>query len=68
MELVPIEINRYIKRRAAIMELLDGKLLENTINGGNLLSMDQFHTFHHLRKKAYAYGFIGEDSILEAGK
>src|SRR5699024_4230185 len=68
LELVPIEINRYIKRRAAIMELLDGKLLENTINGENLLSMDQFHTFHHLRKKAYAYGFIGEDSILEAGK
>ncbi|TFJ93684.1 competence type IV pilus ATPase ComGA [Lentibacillus salicampi] len=67
LQLVPVEINQHVRRRAAIMELLDGNLLENTINGGDISSAEPFHSFHHLRKKAYAYGFIGEETILEAG-
>ncbi|QKY69318.1 competence type IV pilus ATPase ComGA [Lentibacillus sp. CBA3610] len=68
LQLIPVEINRHVTRRAAIMELLDGKLLETIINGGNMPSTTHFHTFHHLRKKAFAYGFITEETFLAAGK
>ncbi|HLR62418.1 MAG TPA: competence type IV pilus ATPase ComGA [Lentibacillus sp.] len=68
LQLVPIKINQHTVRRAAIMELLDGQLLETVIKGENIPSTQHFHTFHHLRKKAYAYGFIGNETILETGK
>ncbi|WP_090233159.1 competence type IV pilus ATPase ComGA [Lentibacillus halodurans] len=68
LQLVPVEHNQHVTRRAAIMELLDGHLLEHIINGGNMQSMKHFHTFDHLRKKAFAYGFIAEEAFLAAGK
>ncbi|GGK03226.1 ComG operon protein 1 [Lentibacillus kapialis] len=68
LQLVPIQINQHITRRAAIMELLDGQLLETVIKGEDIPSAHYFHTFHHLRKKAYAYGFIGNEAVLEANQ
>ncbi|ALX48070.1 competence type IV pilus ATPase ComGA [Lentibacillus amyloliquefaciens] len=64
LQLVPVEISDNIVRRAAIMELLDGDLLENTINGKRIRNTTHFHTFNHLRKKAFAYGFMAEDTFL----
>lgn len=60
LELLPIEINQTITRRAAILELLDGDILEDSIKGGDISARNDFQSFHHLRKKAYAYGFISE--------
>ncbi|GAB4073465.1 competence protein ComGA [Barrientosiimonas marina] len=68
LELLPVDRNQQTTRRAAIMELLEGPALENTINGGEPLSNNQFHTFQHLRKKALAYGFITNETFLEAGQ
>ncbi|MFD1360689.1 competence type IV pilus ATPase ComGA [Lentibacillus salinarum] len=69
LQLLPVQINQHVARRGAIMELLDGTLLEDTIiNGGDMLSTDHFHTFDHLRKKAFAYGFIAEETFLATGE
>ncbi|GGB29448.1 competence protein ComG [Lentibacillus populi] len=60
LELLPLELNKKRTRRAAVLELLDGTLLENVLKGGDIRAMDDFQSFHHLRKKAYAYGFVSE--------
>ncbi|HLR41585.1 MAG TPA: competence type IV pilus ATPase ComGA [Virgibacillus sp.] len=62
LELLPINVNDTTVRRAAILELLDGEELENTINGVDYHTMNHFHTFHHLKRKAFAYGFITEET------
>ncbi len=67
LQLVPISTARHSARRAAIMEMLDGNTLDNALNGKSLRKADQFGTFQHLRKKAYAYGFISEKTLLAAG-
>ncbi|WP_373892759.1 competence type IV pilus ATPase ComGA [Virgibacillus natechei] len=61
LQLLPIQINETLKRRAAILELLDGERLEKTIQGVDDDASNTFHTFDHLRKKAYAYGYISEE-------
>lgn len=61
LDLIPIQINNNIKRRAAILELLDGELLEDTINGVNVTESKVFTSFEYLRKKAFAYGYISEE-------
>lgn len=68
LQLIPVLLNGTITRRAAIIELLDGDLLENTLNGVDISNQHQFHTFHHLRKKALAYGFISEEVYSSMGK
>ncbi|MGY0692932.1 ATPase, T2SS/T4P/T4SS family [Virgibacillus sp. FSP13] len=65
LELLPLEINQTITRRAAVLELLDGNLLENALKGVDVQSMDEFQSFNHLRKKAYAYGFVSEKIFHE---
>ncbi len=60
LELLPLEFNQAITRRAAVLELLDGNLLENALKGVNVEQMKEFQSFDHLRKKAYAYGFVSE--------
>lgn len=61
LELLPIKQNQWSSRRAAILELLDGNLLEETLKGNDARYLPSFQSFHHLRKKAYAYGFTCEE-------
>lgn len=60
LELLPFDLNDEITRRAAILEMLDGRLLEQTLKGVDVHSINDFQSFYHLRKKAYAYGFVSE--------
>lgn len=60
LQLLPIQINNQITRRAAILELLDGNVLKEYLNDHKFGHLRPFHTFNHLRKKAYAYGFISK--------
>lgn len=62
IQLVPIQINEQITRRAAILELLDGEILKKYLNGNKIDELVTFHNFKHLRKKAYAYGFISKET------
>lgn len=63
LQLLPIQF-RNTKRRAAIMELMDGKMLDSAIKGGED-DLTLYHSFEYLRKKAYAYGFISKEDIWE---
>lgn len=65
IQLLPLEINKKIIRRAAILELLDGKALETILKGGDICQRNRFHSFEHLRKKAYAYGFISKETFVK---
>jgi len=60
LKLLPIEKAGKVYRRAAIVELLDGEHLFNTIKGdGN--GMHHYHSFDYLKEKALLYGFISEE-------
>src|SRR5699024_192310 len=63
LQLVPVQLGAKVTRRAAILELLDEGLIENILHGGQTVPMT-FHTFDHLRKKAYAYGFICKEILM----
>ncbi|OZU90667.1 competence protein [Virgibacillus indicus] len=65
LKLLPVQINN-IKRRAAILELLDGEILENTLKGADFNTFHSFQSFNHLRKKAFAYGYISEETFNNA--
>src|SRR5699024_4722819 len=58
LELLPINVNDTTVRRAAILELLDGGELENTINGVDYHNMNHFHIIYNLKRKDYEYSFI----------
>lgn len=58
IELIPI-IQKGEIRRAAIMEILYGNHLEHVIRAG-FSKQTLKHSFQHLRRKAYAYGFSPE--------
>lgn len=60
LELIPVEINQKVIRRAAILELLDGNMLNLALNGTDVVNLHQFQSFHQLRKKAFAYGFVSQ--------
>ncbi|MDY0405590.1 hypothetical protein P5G51_009440 [Virgibacillus sp. 179-BFC.A HS] len=45
------------------METLDGKELEKAIRQTEMYLPIESQSFKHLRKKAYAYGFISEAQI-----
>jgi len=68
IELLPLEINHEVKRRTAILEMLDDELLEKAVNGQTINHAYPFQSFSHLRKKAYAYGFISEKAFQEHAK
>lgn len=68
LQLVPLEINQEVNRRVAILELLEGELLNKALQGSDPSLFDSYHTFEHLRKKAYAYGFISKKSYKELSK
>ncbi|HLR01124.1 MAG TPA: competence type IV pilus ATPase ComGA [Virgibacillus sp.] len=64
LELLPIIQHEHINRRAAIVELLEGDILKQWIQGKNVSHQHHNQSFHHLRKKAYAYGFIADQSYF----
>lgn len=62
VQLLPIQIGGEVKRRAAILELLDGKRLKTVLRGGDETAINEhIHSFNYLRKRAFAYGFISEE-------
>ncbi|WP_430785296.1 competence type IV pilus ATPase ComGA [Virgibacillus flavescens] len=63
LQLLPIKANQSISRRAAILELLDGQLLEQSL-GGKDTKLSAFQSFEDLRRKAYLYGFISKELFL----
>lgn len=61
IQLLPIKRQGKTSRRAAIVELLDGKILEQIIKGDGQTQMNHFHSFNYLKEKAYLYGFISKE-------
>lgn len=61
LQLMPIAMQKGLPRRAAIFELLDGQLLESVIRGHSPDS-SSIYTFEKLKRKAFAYGFISEET------
>jgi competence protein ComGA len=61
LQLLPLSIVKHAGRRGAILELLDGESLTNTLKGADTLRKNNFDTFEHLRKKAFAYGYISKE-------
>lgn len=61
LELLPVKLKAQAPRRAAIMEQLDGHVLDLCIEGQTPLHDIKFQSFNHLRKKAYAYGYISKE-------
>ncbi|MBC5637198.1 Flp pilus assembly complex ATPase component TadA [Ornithinibacillus sp. BX22] len=51
------------QKRAAILEILDGELLSQVINGIVIDLHESKHSFEYLRRKAYIYGFISKDTF-----
>jgi len=62
LQLLPIIVNGQTKRRAAIFEMLNEKHINDFLDGKKL-NDKQFQSFSHLRKKAYAYGFIDQKTF-----
>lgn len=63
VKLMPIIAHGKITKRAAIMELLNEKQLQYLLKGGENVQKNSFHSFDHLRRKAFAYGFISKESF-----
>ncbi|MFS0672800.1 competence type IV pilus ATPase ComGA [Ornithinibacillus sp. 179-J 7C1 HS] len=62
IELLPIISSNPKMKRAAILEILDGDLLNNIIFSKQTDLTYYKHSFDYLRKKALRYGFITEDT------
>lgn len=60
LQLLPVQINKQINRRYAIMEMLSKEQILLSLAGREQEAKKTIYTFDHLRKKAYAYGFIKE--------
>ncbi|MFC3039052.1 competence type IV pilus ATPase ComGA [Virgibacillus xinjiangensis] len=63
LELLPLRLKESVNRRAAIMELLDGRPLEKILNGEEKSKSPTFQSFDSLRKKAFAYGFLPQNTF-----
>ncbi|WP_075034809.1 competence type IV pilus ATPase ComGA [Halobacillus dabanensis] len=61
-QLVPVEGGDHLPNRAAILELLEGSTLQKAIQGDPSTNII-FSDFMHLRRKAYALGFIPENEV-----
>src|SRR5699024_9986275 len=64
LELLPVIQKQTIKRRAAIVELLQGNLLKRCIQGKPVTHLNNKHSFHYLRKKAHAYEIITKQTYF----
>lgn len=49
--------------RAGVLELLEGNLLQKAINGHPPNQSNQYRSFAQLRRKAYALGYISQESL-----
>lgn len=65
IQLLPLQ--QTDRKRAAILELLEGDNLQNVIQKGRETISPDFLTFERLREKAYMYGFISKE-IYEKNK
>lgn len=61
IQLVPVSQTDDHPRRAAIVELLDGILLEDVIQGNHQNKRLDYQSFQQLKEKAYLYGFITKE-------
>lgn len=57
LQLLPVKVRGEMNKRAAIAEMLEGRLLEKAINGETVTKC-QLQTFKKLKEKAACYGFI----------
>ncbi|MFU0791483.1 competence type IV pilus ATPase ComGA [Virgibacillus proomii] len=64
IQLIPFETVKHGLKRAAILELLDEPLLAAYFQKGINWQIKKYHSFTHLRKKAFAYGFITKEAFL----
>ncbi len=62
LKLLPIQKCGEVYRQAAIVELLEGESLKNTIEGDGQMTKN-YQTFQYLKQKAYLYGFISKDNL-----
>ncbi|RDW21936.1 competence type IV pilus ATPase ComGA [Oceanobacillus chungangensis] len=62
IQLIPLTINKK-EQRAAVLELLDETQLKDALKGVDIRKSIPFQSFYHLRKKAFAYGFISEETF-----
>lgn len=65
LELLPIQKNHRIIGRAAIMESLDGSNLRKVIHKEDI-PIKERHSFNHLRKKAFAYGYLDKEVLFKS--
>ncbi|MCA0982766.1 Flp pilus assembly complex ATPase component TadA [Halobacillus yeomjeoni] len=63
-QLIPLNTSGLLPKRAAILELLDGPLLQQAAKDHPPYNHTRFHSFSDLRRKAYALGFISTDEVL----
>ncbi|MDY0396673.1 GspE family protein [Virgibacillus halophilus] len=63
LQLLPLHFANKAQGRAAIMETLDGDDLQRIILQYNKAFRPLAKSFNHLRKKAYAYGYISNEEI-----
>lgn len=63
LQLLHVDINKQINRRFAIMEMLTKEQIMLTLQGREHEAKKTIYTFHRLRKKAYAYGFIKKEDF-----
>ncbi len=63
IQLLPITRKNDVSTRAAIVELLDGQLLDHILHGNQMGQTSSYHSFYHLREKAYVYGFISKEAF-----
>jgi len=68
IQLLPIDVDGKTEKRAAIVELLEDKLLENIIRGDSYQMKNNYHSFQHLMEKAYIYGFISKETYNELSR
>jgi competence protein ComGA len=63
IQLLPLSTYSRKEQRAAILEILENKLLEDVISGKERALKNSIYSFQHLRKKAFLYGFISKDTF-----
>ncbi|MYL47977.1 competence protein [Halobacillus litoralis] len=61
-QLISLKGAKHLPKRAAILELLEGAPLKRAIVG-QTKHQQNFQSFRHLRRKAYALGFVAKNEV-----
>lgn len=64
LPIIPPFLSGNMNQRAAILEILDGNLLERLLHDLPFNKHAPFPTFQQLRRKAYALGYINQNTLL----